>query len=292
MPTAGRGTRRCGRPAAGAAAPAAGAARRAPPGRPTPARPARRVSGAHHAAARVRAAGAARAGRPLVTARRVAGDGLPRGDLPHARYALTFPGQGSQRPGMGVPWRGTPGWAMVERAGAAVGRRPRRAATEADAETLRTPRAAQVSTLLVSPAGAGRPAGRRPARRPPVGAVAGHSLGEYTALVAAGVLTEPEDGVRVVARAGRGDAAAALARPGTMAAVLGLRRRRGGRSGVRRGARAGEGEVWPARNDNGPAHVVVCGTARRASPPRRSSPGPRAPAGCWRCRSAGPTTPR
>ena len=52
-------------------------------------------------------------------------------------------------------------------------------------------------------------------------AVAGHSLGEYTALVAAGVLDFP-DAVRLVRRRGELMHQASLNRPGTMAAILGL----------------------------------------------------------------------
>ena len=51
--------------------------------------------------------------------------------------------------------------------------------------------------------------------------VAGHSLGEYTALAAAGALTF-DDGLRLVEQRGRLTQAAADATPGAMAAVLGL----------------------------------------------------------------------
>ena len=51
--------------------------------------------------------------------------------------------------------------------------------------------------------------------------VAGHSLGEYTAAVAAGALS-PEDGMRAVCERGRLMAEIQSERPGTMAAVIGL----------------------------------------------------------------------
>ena len=54
-----------------------------------------------------------------------------------------------------------------------------------------------------------------------VGAVAGHSLGEYTALVAAGVI-EFADAVRLVRRRGELMHQASINRPGAMAAILGL----------------------------------------------------------------------
>ena len=60
-------------------------------------------------------------------------------------------------------------------------------------------------------------------------ACAGHSLGEYTALVASGALTF-EHGIRLVVARGEAMARAGEEAPGTMAAVLGhlRRRRRGG----------------------------------------------------------------
>jgi [acyl-carrier-protein] S-malonyltransferase len=56
---------------------------------------------------------------------------------------------------------------------------------------------------------------------PDVGAVAGHSLGEYTALVASGVM-EFSDAVRLVRRRGELMHQASIDRPGAMAAILGL----------------------------------------------------------------------
>ncbi|MHB1534754.1 MAG: ACP S-malonyltransferase, partial [Acidimicrobiales bacterium] len=83
-------------------------------------------------------------------------------------------------------------------------------------------------------------------------AVAGHSLGEYSALVAAGAITVA-DGARLVAARGAAMQAAAEARPGTMAAVLGL-----DLAPVREVCAGIEG-AWVA-NDNAPGQVVVAGT--------------------------------
>ncbi|MBA3302921.1 MAG: ACP S-malonyltransferase, partial [Acidimicrobiia bacterium] len=63
---------------------------------------------------------------------------------------LTFPGQGSQRPGMGAPWAETPSWAVVERASAVAGRDLATLLLEADAEELRSTRNAQLATLVTS----------------------------------------------------------------------------------------------------------------------------------------------
>jgi len=161
--------------------------------------------------------------------------------------ALVFPGQGSQRPGMGAPWRDTPGWALVEQAGEVVGRDLGRLLLDADADELRATREAQVATFLASLlVHAALP-------RLDVAVVAGHSLGELTALVAAGVLS-PADGLHVVAERGEAMQAAAEARPGTMAAVLGL----DDDDDVMRGLADVDG-AWAA-NFNAPAHVVVSGT--------------------------------
>lgn len=83
-------------------------------------------------------------------------------------------------------------------------------------------------------------------------AVAGHSLGEYSALVAAGVLTV-EDAIRLVSERALGMQAACEQNPGTMAAVLSLPDDR-----VREIAAGIEGIV--AANFNCPGQVVISGT--------------------------------
>ena len=158
---------------------------------------------------------------------------------------------------MGEAWRSTPGWSLVERASEAVGRDLGRLLLEADADELRRPREAQVSTFLASLLAleALREAGALD-RLAPV-AVAGHSLGEYSALVAAGAVA-PETGLALVAERGEAMQAAADARPGTMAAVLGLDAE--GVAAACADARERGEEVWPA-NDNVAQQLVVSGTA-------------------------------
>jgi [acyl-carrier-protein] S-malonyltransferase len=123
---------------------------------------------------------------------------------------------------------------------------------DVDAETLKATRNAQLAafglSLLVLEATRAAGLGGRPVR-----AVAGHSLGEYTALVAAEVLT-PEEGARLVVARGEAMQAAADAGPGTMAAVLGLDATQVAE------ACAGVDGAWPA-NDNAPGQIVVAGTA-------------------------------
>ena len=97
---------------------------------------------------------------------------------------------------------------------------------------------------VVGPALAGR-----------VGAAAGHSLGEYSAYVAASALTGPE-AARLVRRRGELMRDAGVARPGTMAAVMGLDAER-----VAAACReaSGAGGVVVAANLNAPDQVVVSG---------------------------------
>lgn len=163
------------------------------------------------------------------------------------KTALLLPGQGSQRPGMGEPWRDTPQWRLVDQASEVLGRDLGHLLLIADAEQLRATDVAQVTTCLLSLMVLDA--------LPPleVVAVAGHSLGEYTALVAAGVLT-PEAAVRLVAARGAAMRAAADARPGTMCAVLGVD------ADQVTAACEEVDDAWPA-NYNAPQHVVVSGTA-------------------------------
>jgi [acyl-carrier-protein] S-malonyltransferase len=165
--------------------------------------------------------------------------------------AVLFPGQGSQRPRMGVPWRDHPAWEVVDRLTEATGRDLAGLLIEADADTLTATRNAQLAAFGLSLVilEAARRAGLedQTAR-----AMAGHSLGEYTALVAAGALPA-EDGARLVAARGEAMQLAADREPGTMAAVLGL-----ASDLVAQACRSAEG-AWPA-NDNAPGQIVIAGT--------------------------------
>ncbi len=86
--------------------------------------------------------------------------------------------------------------------------------------------------------------------------VAGHSLGEYTALAAAGALTF-EGGLRLVAERGRLMASAARAMPGAMAALLGLEAKAAEAACADAGA-----EVC---NVNAPGQIVIGGTPEAVS---------------------------
>src|SRR5437764_758790 len=78
---------------------------------------------------------------------------------------------------------------------------------------------------------------------------AGHSLGEYTALVAAGAMSF-DDGARVVAERGEAMQAAAEDAPGTMSAVLGI-----DDDAAEHACRRADGDAWVA-NCNTPGQGV------------------------------------
>lgn len=164
--------------------------------------------------------------------------------------AVTFPGQGSQRPGMGAAWRDHPAWRLVDEASEHAGRDVARLLLEADADELRDTRNAQLTTFVTSLVvnEAARELGVDPAF------AAGHSLGEYTALTAAGALPYA-DGVRLVVARADAMHAAGTTNPGTMAAVLGLDDEL-----VDAACASVDGDVWVA-NYNAPGQVVIAGSA-------------------------------
>jgi len=84
--------------------------------------------------------------------------------------------------------------------------------------------------------------------------MAGHSLGEYTALVCAGVIAF-EDAIKLVAERGRLMQASVPAGEGAMAAILGLT----DEQVISVCDRAAEGEVVAAVNFNSPGQVVIAG---------------------------------
>ncbi|WP_201301346.1 ACP S-malonyltransferase [Nocardiopsis sp. FR6] len=136
-----------------------------------------------------------------------------------SQIAYVFPGQGSQAPGMGAPWERTPAWRLVERASLVSGRDVAGLLLHADADTLRRTDNAQLATFVLSSVVHAEVREALPVPAPV--AVAGHSLGEYSALVASGALSF-DDGVRLVVARGEAMREACAAAPGTMGVVLGL----------------------------------------------------------------------
>jgi [acyl-carrier-protein] S-malonyltransferase len=167
--------------------------------------------------------------------------------------ALVFPGQGAQEAGMGMGLldAGSPGHELAVRGGRLVGLDLARLACEADAEELRATEIAQPLLLLHSVALLELlPA----ATRSEVAAVAGHSLGEYTALVASGSLTF-DDAIQLVRERGLAMAEAAAGADGQgMSAVLGA-----DEDQVAAALAPAEGEVAVLANVNAPGQVVISG---------------------------------
>ncbi len=163
---------------------------------------------------------------------------------------FTYPGQGSQKPGMGSAWVEHPSWELVGEASDATGRDVAELLIDADAETLTETRNSQLATYVLSMVvyDAVIRVGAE------ANAHAGHSLGEYSALTGAGVL-DFGDAVRLVAERGEAMQAAADERAGTMAAVLGL-----DDDQVDIACARTPGDVWVA-NYNAPGQVVVAGEA-------------------------------
>lgn len=168
------------------------------------------------------------------------------------KLAFVFPGQGSQSVGMLSSFAGD---AAVEetlrRASVALGEDVARLIAEGPAETLALTVNTQPCMLA---AGYAMYAAWRAAGGSAPELMAGHSLGEYTALTAAGVL-KFEDAVRLVRFRAQAMQDAVPVGTGSMAAILGL-----SDDLVRQACSEGaQGEVVEAVNFNAPLQVVIAG---------------------------------
>lgn len=163
--------------------------------------------------------------------------------------AFTFPGQGSQRPGMGRPWVDHESWELVTEASDLADRDIGALLLDSDAEELKDTRNAQLTTFVLSlmVLDAVERLGIEPSY------CAGHSLGEYSALTATGALGF-DDGVRLVVERAAAMHEAGLQSPGVMSAVLGL-----DDEDVEIACRRADSEVWIA-NFNAPGQVVIAGS--------------------------------
>jgi len=162
---------------------------------------------------------------------------------------FTFPVQGSQRSAMGAPWVDHPSFEVVAEASNAAGRDLSALLLDVPMEELTGTANAQLATFVQSLVvlDAVERLGLSP------GACAGHSLGEYTALVASGAMSF-EDGIQLVVARGEAMARAGEDAPGTMAALLGITD-----DDAEAACQRAEGEVWVA-NYNAPGQVVIAGT--------------------------------
>jgi len=148
---------------------------------------------------------------------------------------------------MAAPWRGAPGFERWAEAGEVLGWDVARLGTEAGADELRAPAACQVALFVHH---AVLLEAWRATDQPDPVATAGHSLGEYDALLAAGAL-EFAEALRLVAARADHTQEAAQAAPGTMVACVGFGH------GVVEEACATSGAT--VANDNAPGQVVVAG---------------------------------
>jgi [acyl-carrier-protein] S-malonyltransferase len=171
--------------------------------------------------------------------------------------AFIFPGQGSQAVGMGKALADAFGSAraVFEEVDAALGEKLTKVIWEGPAETLTLTENAQPALMAVSLSAMRvleAEAGVDLARDAQF--VAGHSLGEYSALAAAGALTIG-DTARLLRIRGRAMQKAVPVGTGAMAALLGL----DFDQAVAVAAEAAQGQVCQAANDNGGGQVVVSG---------------------------------
>ena len=168
------------------------------------------------------------------------------------KFALVFPGQGSQSLGMMAAYGDAPVIrAAFDEASAALGRDLWLLASEGPVEDLS--RTVNTQPLMLTADIAVYRLWLEKGGMPPA-LVAGHSLGEYAALVAAGVL-QLKDAVPLVELRAKAMQAAVPAGEGAMAAVMGL----DAAAVIAACAEAAQGQVVQAVNFNEPKQTVIAG---------------------------------
>ncbi|MEV0410511.1 ACP S-malonyltransferase [Streptomyces sp. NPDC050448] len=165
-----------------------------------------------------------------------------------SRCVVAFPGQGGQGPRMGLAWRHHDVWELVERAEAALGR-PVAPMLLDRAAAPRTTAEAQLAVFMASMLA--WEAVRKAAGPPAL--FAGHSLGQISALTAAGVLAF-EDAVWLTAHRGELTEAVCRGQNGGMVAVLPI-----SIDAAEKACGVPPDDCWLA-NDNAPGQVVLAGT--------------------------------
>jgi [acyl-carrier-protein] S-malonyltransferase len=165
------------------------------------------------------------------------------------KHAYVFPGQGSQFPGMGkaIVEQSEASKKLVEQANTQLGFDLASIMFSGTEEELRRTDVTQPAIFLHSMLAYST------LNNPQPSMVAGHSLGEFSALVAAGVLSFA-DGLRLVAARANAMQKACELEPGTMAAVLGLEDQKV------ESICAGIAEIVVPANYNCPGQLVISGS--------------------------------
>jgi [acyl-carrier-protein] S-malonyltransferase len=169
------------------------------------------------------------------------------------KTAFLFPGQGAQAAGMGkeIAQKFDAAARIFERANAIVGYDLSRICFEGPAERLNTTTISQPAIFVTS-------AAMLEVVRtglPPADVTAGLSLGEYTALYAAGVISF-DDALILVQKRGQAMQAAAETVEGAMVSIIGLDEEKVGQFC----AEASDGEILAAVNFNCPGQIVISGS--------------------------------
>src|SRR4051812_44559602 len=178
------------------------------------------------------------------------------GDATYMKRAFVFPGQGSQAPGMGQALAAAFAAArdLFDEVDDVLSQHLSRLMFEGPEDELMLTENAQPALLAASLAvvrvleSNGFDIGQHAAY------VAGHSLGEYSALAAAGALSVG-DAARLVKRRGQAMQKAVPVGIGAMAALLGVDMETA--RGIAAAAR--DGQICAVANDNGPGQIVVSG---------------------------------
>jgi [acyl-carrier-protein] S-malonyltransferase len=168
-----------------------------------------------------------------------------------------FPGQGAQQPGMGKALHDAfpEARAVFEEVDAALGERLSALIFEGPAETLTLTANAQPALMAASLAALRAVETASGRGLPQIASfVAGHSLGEYSALAAAGAIGVA-DAARLLRLRGEAMQAAVPAGEGAMAALLGVE----AATAEAVAAEAGQGLVCELANDNGDGQAVLSG---------------------------------
>jgi [acyl-carrier-protein] S-malonyltransferase len=170
--------------------------------------------------------------------------------------AFTFPGQGSQAVGMGKDLAEAFSEArrVFDEVDDALGEKLSKLIWEGPEETLTLTANAQPALMAVSIAAVRALEARGFALKDKVAYVAGHSLGEYSALAAAGMFSVG-DAAKLLRIRGNAMQAAVPAGVGAMAAILGLDEP----AVAEACTEAGSGSVCQIANDNGGGQLVISG---------------------------------